>query len=467
MTDSRQGSPAKGAGLNDGAAAEDDGTLLRLLGVGFGLAGTLGGTLGAGILRTPGLVAAQMGTIPLFLGAWILGGIYALLGAICLSELGTSLPRAGGWTVYAQRAFGNEVGFSVGWIDWLGHCAGLAWVAITIGEYTAALMPSLPVGPRPVAISLLLVFSLIQLRGVVVSGGVLQLLSLAKTIAFIVLVGACFLLGGHLSAELTGPEAGTPIPFPGAGQGLSIAATVVALQAVITTFEGWHNPIYFAEEFSEPQRDLPRALIGGVLTIATIYVLVNLSLLVVLPLPVIAGSKLPVADAARLIFGGASSTFITVLVLLSLLGLINARIMASPRILYGLARDGLIPESVARVNAGGTPVVALACTWLAASTLVVAGDFQGLLGIASFLYVVLYLLGFSALIVLRWQEPDLPRPFRTWLYPLPAAVVLAGSVGFLLAAALNDTLTSLVAMLLILVGPPLQRITRRSEATQG
>ena len=104
-----------------------------MLGLAFGLAGSVGGTIGAGILRTPGLVATQLGTPSLVLGAWLLGGIYALMGAICIAELAASLPRAGGWHVYAEQAFGRRAGWLVGFTDWLAHCIGLAWVATTVG----------------------------------------------------------------------------------------------------------------------------------------------------------------------------------------------------------------------------------------------------------------------------------------------------------------------------------------------
>ena len=117
------------------------GRLLNILGVGFGLAGAVGGTIGAGILRTPGLVAAQLPSAELVLAAWLAGGLYALLGAVCIAELAAALPKAGGWYVYAERAFGKRVGFLVGWTDWLAHCIGLAWVATTVGEYGQVLLP--------------------------------------------------------------------------------------------------------------------------------------------------------------------------------------------------------------------------------------------------------------------------------------------------------------------------------------
>ncbi len=438
------------------------GGLLHVLGVGFGLAGAVGGTIGAGILRTPGLVAGELGSAERLLAAWIVGGLYALLGTLCVTELVTSLPRAGGWTVYAQRAFGPSMGFTVGWLDWIGHSAGLAWVALTVGEYTRVMAPALPLGARGIALLVLLFFALIQLAGVRAGSSSLQLLSLLKALAFLTLVVACLLLPVDPFARAAAADL-VPSLAPPAGAGALALAVVVALQAVITTYDGWHNPIYFAEEFTDPERDLPRSLIGGVVTILAIYLLVNVAVLRVLPLPAIAASKLPVADAAALILGPLSGRLITGLALISLLGLINAVIMAAPRILYGLGRAGLFHPRLAEVNEGGTPTLALVLTLLATGTLVLAGDFRVLLGIASFLYVVLYLSGIAAQLALRRSEPDLPRPFRVWAHPLPGLVVLAGSSAFLVAAVLTDTANSLVAALLIAASIPVFQLARRFQ----
>jgi APA family basic amino acid/polyamine antiporter len=433
-----------------------------VLGVTFGIAGAVGGTIGAGILRTPGLVAAQMGSAPWVVAAWLAGGLYALLGAIAAAELGATLPLAGGWYVYARRCFGDAAGFTVGWMDWIGHCTGIAWVAITVGEYAVFLLPGLEAHTKLVGLAVLLLFTLIQLLGVEAGSGSQKLLSLAKAAAFLALVAACFLLGGpdtRAAATAAIPTAPAALTPPAGGTGLAVAL-VFSLQAIVTTYDGWHSPIYFSEEFSEPQEDLPRSLIGGVLAVITIYTLFNLALLRVLPLPVIAVSSLPVADAAALLFGAFGGQAITVLALLSLAGLINASIMGAPRILYGLSRDRLFSPLVDRVNRGGTPTVALVLTSLAAALLVLCGDFTILLGLAAFLYVSLYLVGIVCLFVLRFREPERPRPFRAWGHPWSTAIVLVGSVAFLVGALLNDTAHSGWALLLIGISVPVFQATR-------
>ena len=448
--------------------ADPSGGLLRILGVGFGLAGAVGGTIGAGILRTPGLVAGALGLPALVLGAWLLGGLYALLGAVCVAELASALPEAGGWTVYARRTFGPLAGFTVGWIDWIGHCVGLAWVAVTLGEYGLALLPpTLTTAPpllivRAIAIGGLALFALIQLLGVRAGGTTLQLLSLAKAVAFLALVAACFLIGAPPPpdpAALALVAAAPPPPVPADAAALALAA-VPALQAVITTYDGWHSPIYFAEEFEDAAADLPRSLIGGLLAVLAIYLLVNLALLHVLPIGALAGSTLPAADAARLLAGSGGARAITGLALLSLLGLIGATTMGAPRILYGLAEARLTHPALARVNAGGTPTVAVVLTALAAAGLALAGSFQRLLAIAAVIYVALYAIGIVCLIVLRRREPDLPRPFRAWGWPWSAVVVLAGSLLFLAGAVVEAPGSSLLALGLMALGVPVHHLTR-------
>jgi len=207
--------------------------------------------------------------------------------------------------------------------------------------------------------------------------------------------------------------------------------------------------VYFAEEFSDPSRDLPRSLIGGVVAVVVLYLLINMALLHVLPVAAMAASPLPAAAAAVALVGPWGGLAITAVALVALLGLINTVVMAAPRILYGLGRDGLLPGFLAGVNAGGTPVPALLITAGGAALLVLAGSFERLLGMGAFLYVGLPLVGVAALLWLRRREPELERPFRSWGYPLTPLLVGAVSLAFLLAALWSDTLNSLLALALV------------------
>ena len=428
----------------------NSGGLLSVLGVAFGLAGSVGGTIGAGILRTPGLVAAQLASAPLVMGAGLIGGLYALLGAICIAELAASLPRAGGWYVYAEQAFGRRAGWLVGWTDWLAHCIGLAWVATTVGELLVEWIPAQAAAPwegQVIALAVLVLFSAIQWLGVRAGGASQELLSLIKAVAFLGLAAASFLLPSAT------PEAATTDPTVVLPEGSTLwIGAVLALQAVITTFDGWASPVYFAEEFSEPARDLPRSLIGGVLAVLALYLLINGALLHVLPMQTLSQATLPAADAARRLMGNHGAQLITAVALVSLLGLINTVVMAAPRILFGLSRDRLMPAFLSQVNQGGTPVAALLLTSGSAALLVLVGSFDHLLGMGAFLYVGLPLSGIAAQIWLRRYQPELPRPFRSWGYPVTPWVVGAGSLAFLVGAVISDTVDSLLAMALVGMG---------------
>jgi basic amino acid/polyamine antiporter, APA family len=418
--------------------------LLRILGISFGLAVIVGSTLGIGILRTPGLVAAQLANRSTILTVWIVGGLYTLVGSACLTELGTMLPRAGGYYVYARRAFGDAVGFAVGWTDWLTYCAVLGYVSIGMSEFVALLAPSVGGAVTFIAVALLLGFVALQWMGVRASSRFQEIATALKFVAFLALVAACF------AASPGG------VPSPGAGAALpsgpTLVGVVVALQSVVITYGGWQSALYFTEEDRDPARNLPRSMIGGEILVIGTYLLVNLALLRVLPIPDLARATLPAADAAQVILGVRGAQTITVLSLISLPPLLNAIMMIGTRILFAMGRDGLLWSRTASINAGGTPGVATLVTTAVAIVLIVTGTFQRLVAMASFFLAANYAVCCLALVVLRRREPALARPFRAWGYPWSAGVVLIGAAAFLIGVLAGDTVNGVAALALLAAG---------------
>jgi APA family basic amino acid/polyamine antiporter len=431
--------------------------LLRILGVGFGIAVILGGTVAAGILHNPGTVAGYLGNPWLILAVWLLGGIYALLGALVVAELGTMLPQAGGFYVYTRRALGDYAGFAVGWSDWLGGSASLAYMAIAVGEYAAKLWPALADQVRLLAVLTLLLFAGLHWLGLRLSSRVQELTSLLKALAFLALVGACFLYAGEQSAAGFAAGAGS---MPATPWNFCIAL-VLALQLVIGTYDGWQGAIYFAEEDRDPARNLPRSMFGGALCVLGLYLLVNLALLWVLPLPQLMQSQLALADAAQTLFGAHSGQLITALALVALLSALNANLFIPTRVLFALGRDQLFATQAATVNAGGTPGVAMLLTTLAGMLFVVVkGRFDVLFSIFAFFTVVNYSACFVSLLVLRWREPELPRPFRVWGYPWTILLVLIASLVFLIGSIISDKRNSLYALVLLAASYPVYEMVR-------
>jgi len=375
---------------------------------------------------------------------WLIGGLYTLLGAVCLTELGTMLPQAGGYYVYARRAFGDTVGFAVGWSDWITYCAVLGYVTIAMGEFTAVLVPSLTPAIKLVAVAVLASFTALQWAGLRLSSRFQEWTTAIKFLAFLALVAACFAHAASSPVPVAAPAA----DLPKAG----LVGLVIALQSVAITFGGWQSALYFTEEDSDPRRNLPRSMIGGVLSVLVIYLLVNVALLAVLPVADLARSTLPAADAAKAIFGGRGGQIITVLSLVSLPPLVNAIMMIGTRILFALGRDGLLWRRAGDVSERGTPFNATAVTTAVAIVLIASGTFQTLVAVASFFLAVNYCVSCLALVTLRRREPGMERPFRAWGYPWSVGIVLAGAVAFLAGTLVGDTRTALYAIGLLTVG---------------
>jgi basic amino acid/polyamine antiporter, APA family len=430
------------------------GRLLRVLGVGFGLAVIIGNTIGAGIFRAPGEIAGHLPHPWLFLSVWILGGLYALLGAISLAELGAMIPRSGGQYVFARYALGEYAGFIVGWSDWISTCGSAAAVSLVIGEFAGALFPSLSGQAVMIAASVAIAFAVLQWRGIAWGGTAQNFTSLLKALAFLALIVAAFSLGGH-GAFATPENLTRPAEL-----GL-LAALVLSLQAVIYTYDGWSGVIYFSEEITEPGRDIPRAMFGGVLAVIVIYLLVNVALLYVLPISKIAGQNFAAGAAADAIFGRYGDTVFRSLTIISMLSAINAYHLMATRVLFAISRDGLFAAKAAEVNKGGTPTFALATSAGVAVLFIVFGKtFDKVITVLAFFFVANYTLSFISVFVLRGREPEKERPYRAWGYPWTTALALAGSVLFLVGAVASDTRNSVYALLLLAVSYPLFRLMR-------
>lgn len=233
---------------------------------------------------------------------------------------------------------------------------------------------------------------------------------------------------------------------------------------MIVTYDGWYGAIYFVEEDQDPVRNLPRSAIGGVLACIAIFVLVNVALLHVLPMPQLAASQIPAADAAMAVFGSHGRQIILIISLITVVSTINATLLISPRILFGMSRDGLLPRWITSVNSGGTPSAALLLSTLVSAALILSGSFETLIAVSAFLFVAVYISGFVALFVLRRRQPELARPFRMWGYPWTALGVLLASVGFLVAAVISDIKHTLFTLAVIAISYPVYLLAAKKRA---
>jgi basic amino acid/polyamine antiporter, APA family len=439
--------------------------LLRTLTSWEAAAIVVGTVIGSGIFLVPSAMAQKVGGAPMVLAVFVFGGLLSLAGALTYAELGAALPHAGGEYVYLREAYGPFWSFLYGWTQfWVAKSGSIAALATAFAYYLANFWPRLeervltiPIplgdggGPLPVdwgqivAMALIVVLGAVNYVGVKTGGRVQTWVTGLKIVLILAIVGLAALLGGGSAANFSSTTAhqGGVVGFFG------------ALVAALWAYDGWNNVNMASGEVRDPHRNIPRALIGGVLAVASIYVLANLAYFSVLSADEIAASKRVAADAARGFLGDAGGDAVSFAAMISIFAALNGSILSGARVPYAMARDGYFVRSMAAVHPRfRTPHVAIVglTTW--AAILVLSGRYDQLFTYVIFASWILYAMTAATVFVLRRKRPDLERPYRALGYPwIPAAFVLIASalVGMTLVESPRE---SLLGLALIAAGVP-------------
>ncbi len=433
------------------------GKLLRVLGLTFAIAICVGSVIGGGILRTPGAVFERVGEVWLILLLWGLGGLHALLGANVVAEISTSVPKAGGLYVPTRRAFGDFAGMLVGWADWLVNGAATAALALVFADFAAIIAPQLIPYKSGLAAGVLALLFGLNWIGVREGSAFQNITSFAKFALLLVLIGAIFLF----------VPAAAPTEQGGQAPAWTFLSLVVAYQLIYGVFSGWPYPVFFIEEDKDPGKNIPRAMAISIVAITILYLLMNAALLHALPGETLTSSELPAATALAQAFGEQSGVMVAALALVIVASCINAGVMALPRVLYGLGRDGLFLSAATRVNRGGTPEVGLALSAALTLGLTLTGTFETVFLLMGAMLIFLMIISEASLFALRRKEPDLPRPFRAIGYPVLPALLLLIDTSLLVAVLAADLMSGAYMFLLIGLSVPMylwMRSRRRSAA---
>jgi basic amino acid/polyamine antiporter, APA family len=423
--------------------------LCRVLGLAFGMAIVVGGTVGTGILRTPGPVAGMLGSAGLIYVVWLLAGVYALIATNVYAELASSVPLAGGPYVFVRRGLGEFPGFVAGWSDFASNMLAISYAAVASSEFIAQLFPVLARREHLLAAALIIVLTTVNSLGVKAGSGLQQALTLLKVILLLGLVAAAFAHSGNSPVSMTRSQPHS--------LSATAVAVVVSVQLVLGTYSGYNCSCYFAEELTDPGRNVPRSLFVGTAAVILIYLAINAALLHVLSPAQLATSTLPAADALATLYGPVARAAITVIAIACALALLHGELLLTPRVLYGMSRDRLFGRPGTYVTRAGVPLIAL---WVSAALAVVfteLGKFETLFAIGGSLALLLDPMCAAALFMLRRREPALARPFRAIGFPwLPGLVLVLGSALFLAYIVANPTST-LIACALLAVAFPLFR----------
>ncbi|HEV2751236.1 MAG TPA: amino acid permease [Gemmatimonadales bacterium] len=434
-------------------------TYARRLGLFSATMAVIGGIIGGGIFLTPSTVAARVGSASFIVIAWVVGGLVALVGAFCYAELGARRPRAGGGYVYLREAWGPLPAFLYGWALLLVIATGaIAAVAVTFASYALALAGLSPRLTSPVAVGAILFLTGLNYLGVkpaAVTQNIFTLLKLAALAALIV-VGLSFSTSTVLYRPL--PSSTTPVGLWG-----GVVSLGAALVPVLFTYGGWQQTNFIAEEIVDPERNLPRALVLGVVVVVAVYLLANVAYLRVLGPAGLATSSAPAAGVMRAALGPVGSTIIAAGIAVSTFGFLNLVILVTPRVFQAMAADGVFFPALARLHPRyRTPTAALLLQSLWAIVLTLSGTFGQLVSYVAFGDWIFFGLTVAGLFVYRRRDRPATSGFRVPGYPWTPALFVIAAAYVVVSSVVASPAHAAVGAALIAVGVPIHMSLRRN-----
>ena len=422
----------------------------------------IGIVIGSGIFMTTGLMADALPSASLILIVWVLGGIQMIAGALTFAELGAAMPRAGGQYVYLREAFGHLPAFLFGWVAFSAYVTGTnAAIAVAIAEHLGSFYPSLSthsnlvnignfglsVG-QLVAVSLLVVLSVVNYLGVILGKWVQNIFTVLKigSILLFALAGIFISTGNQINFSLN-PT--------GMGFGSIITGIGIALVAVNWTVGGWEYVTFTAGEIKNPKRNLPLALFIGTLVILVLYLLINITYLKALPMNALAG-EIKVGEAtAKALYGQDIAGLFIIVVIISMFGALNGNILVGARVTYAMAKDNLFFPSAAKVHPKNhTPGNAIIIQGVWSSILALSGTFEELITLVVFVNFMMWITAASTVFVLRKKQPDLDRPYKVWGYPYIPAFFILLSTAIMINIFFTSPAQSFLGIGLTLIGIP-------------
>lgn len=457
----------------------------KAIGYGAAISIVIGSIIGSGIFRKPATMAAQLSSPEWLIVVWVIAGLFSLFGALIYAEIGAMIPENGGTYVYFKKMYGDFTAFLYGWAAFSAiNTASVSAIAFVFAAYANFFLhlPRLPeavelewvlyipylgkfypfadIGVKSLAI--LLVVGLTAVNYISERGGsILQLIStVVKVVVISALIFGIFFSGGGEAVHIT-----TPSMNPKEGWQL-LGGFVAALTGAFMAYEGWINLTFVAGEVRDPQKNIPRSLIIGVVTCIIIYVLINLAYLYVLPIDAMKDSKLVASDAIRVALGSTSEAVIAALIVLCTLGAVNGNVMSIAWVTFAMARDGRFMKWAGKEHPRfKTPGNALVLHGILASLFILSGTFDILSDMYTFASWVAYLLAAIGLFVLRRKMPNANRPYRVWGYPVVPVLFILFASFYVVSTIVNDVnnyingtvpvINSLFGLAIIVAGTPL------------
>ena len=444
--------------------------LVQGLGAWAAMAMVVGHIIGTGVFLVPSTMTRATGSVGLVFLVWIVGGALSLFGALTIAELGAAMPKAGGAYVYLKRGFGPVWGFLFGWMNNLvGKPASIATIAAGFLIFLGFFVPAVrtPIftlhfhvpftghtsefaftWAQPVAAAAIAFMSLINYLGVRLAGRLQVVLTALKIGAILAVVVLGFLFAGKRPP-------GTQPFFPRSLDLGLLSGFLTAMVGALWAYDGWMDLTFAGSEIIEPQKNIPRALVGGTMTVGVIYLLANAVYFRVLPMEAVATAQNVASETVRVFAGARAAAWITAAMVLSAFTTLNSSVLTGSRVPYAMARDGLFFRVADGINSRyRTPAGAIAFQAVISCLMVLTGQFEDLFSLFIFAQWIFYALSVASVYGSRRKEPDLPRPYRTWGYPVVPGIFVAGGFALTLNLFIQRPVRSAIGLLLILAGLP-------------
>ena len=424
--------------------------LPRVLGFTSVIGILIGSVIGSGIFVAPNAIASLVLSPQLILAVWVVGGVLSFFGALAFAELGAAYPEAGGAYIYLREGYGRLIAFLFGWtLFFVIDSGAVATLAVAFSaRYLPYFVPLSPLATKLVALALIALLVAVNILGVRYGAALQNLLTFIKLGAIIAVSVVVFLFATGNTANFVNPA---PAGFDGGLVANFGAALVLALWA----YKGWEAVSYSSGEVRNPERNLPLGLLVGTIAVIVLYVSTNLAYLYVFPASEVAKSSRIAADAMNVAMGPIGATIIAAVILFSISGAANGNILTAPRVFYAMSRDGLFFKRFADVHPKLlTPHISILATGAWAAVLSVTGTFEQLATYVVFGQWIFFGLTVAAVMVLRRTRPDLPRPYRTWGYPVTPVVFVVAALYISLSTLITQPWNAIGGLASIAAGVP-------------
>ena len=437
-------------------------SLLRSLGLFDATMLVVGCIVGVGIFRTASSIAGQLPWPSLILLLWIIGGLLSLCGALCYAELASMYPSSGGDYIYITEVYGRFWGFLFGWTKlFIERTGTIAILGIVFAEYARRIVPYDESMKGWVASAAIVLLTSVNVAGVRWGKYVQNVFTALKIVALATLIGVG--LRAFVQHNTVEPDWAVPsLTFP------MIQSAGVAFVFVLWTFGGWTEAAYVAEEVKEPTRNVPRAIIGGVLLTTVLYALVNWSYLLFIPMERLAHTPLVASTVMQDAVGASGAAFIAWMIACSAFGALNGYILTGGRILYAIGKQHALFAQLGRINPSfRTPMVALWTNAAIAIGLVFTKTFDQIMTYSTVVISVFFTMAVVGVMVLRHRQPKLPRPYRTWGYPVTPVLFILTYLGFIADVCVKEPREAGFGFGLLALGLPLYWWSQRAKAARA